>query len=212
MIVGKHRSVFEYDGAFKCLNCHAQWGALGLANSRDYPSIAPPSCRYAPDKVSEFTRCHCTHGLFRHIINGPCADCGCPAFQGKEIPLGCPECGHIDEPILSYHSKAIIEYNRAMEIYKEAMAAAWSKETNIPASEAEIVQQSMTQGGMRFYICKRKEGEVIAAAKNLHDKLSRIFGSPAYKGVFTMAFAHGYNYGGENVEEEMKVLGEALKK
>lgn len=25
---GPHERVFEYDGAFQCLNCHAEWGAL----------------------------------------------------------------------------------------------------------------------------------------------------------------------------------------
>src|ERR1035437_7858466 len=184
MIVGKHQRVFEYDGAFKCLTCKAKWGAFG----GEYPLIAPFSCESPP--------CHCTHTRSRHIINGPCADCGCPAFQDKQVPLGCPECGHVDEPIIDDHVKAITEYNRAMGIYKEAMAAAWSKETNVPASEAEIVQQSMTQGGMRFYIRKRKEGEIITAAKNLYDKLSIIF----------------YSCTGVNADEEMKALGEALKK
>jgi hypothetical protein len=36
---GPHKRVFEYDGAFKCLNCHSSWGALSGA-----PRTPPDLC------------------------------------------------------------------------------------------------------------------------------------------------------------------------
>jgi hypothetical protein len=40
--VGKHKDVFEYDGAFKCISCQKSWGAL------PGNPVQPEECKLSP--------------------------------------------------------------------------------------------------------------------------------------------------------------------
>ena len=46
--IGQHKRVFEYDGAFKCLDCQAGWGALRGAAPMPAECVPKPEFVYCP--------------------------------------------------------------------------------------------------------------------------------------------------------------------
>ena len=51
-IIGNHARVWQYDGAYKCLDCQAQWGALP-----GHPKM-PENCVYTTEAPPRPARLH----------------------------------------------------------------------------------------------------------------------------------------------------------
>ncbi len=73
MIVGNHNNVCEYDGAYKCLDCKATWGAL-MDAPRDPPieckQTTPPTKESAPDADREAMAMALIERLGTHQLAG----------------------------------------------------------------------------------------------------------------------------------------------
>lgn len=71
---GPHARVFEYDGAFQCLYCHGEWGAL------PGKPVMPALC------VKPEPKCRCNKPFSFHADGSyeHCAGCGtCPPIGAK---------------------------------------------------------------------------------------------------------------------------------